>query len=195
MITLLLARHGTTWANEEGKWLGWSESSLSIKGRQEVLELKEKLKEWCIEGVYTSPSQRTIDTVLGVMGNNTHYEVVEALREIDFGQFEGKTFQWAQSTYPEEVQKMVEAKEAYRYPGGECLEELHQRVAGWLKVFLKEHTKGTYLICAHGGSIRCLLSEMIAGSSQLHWRFKIQSAALTVVTISEGYAVIEALNT
>ena len=71
---------------------------------------------------------------------------------------------------------------------------MHQRIANWLRWFKREHTQGTYFICAHGGTIRSILSELLIGSYGLHWHFKISHGTLTVVTIDADFAVIESLN-
>lgn len=89
---------------------------------------------------------------------------------------------------------MLLEKDAYTYPEGESLLTFHERVANWLQTWMKRHQEGTYLICAHGGTIRSILSELLVGSGQLHWHFKIEPASLTVVTITDGYPVIETLN-
>ena len=197
MLTLLLSRHGTTLANEEGRWIGRKESPISKKGQEEILQLKEKLKPYKIDGIYTSPSLRTLETVEQVVDREIRSRLVypvEALREIDFGLFEEKNFKWAKQHYPQEVQKMIEEKEAYTYPEGESLLIMHQRIANWLRWFKRQHTQGTYFICAHGGTIRSILSELLIGSYDLHWHFKIGHGTLTVVTIDEDFAVIESLN-
>lgn len=197
MLTLLLSRHATTLANEEGQWIGKQESQISIKGKEEILQLKEKLKKYKIDGIYASPSQRAMETAqmaLDLEQNNSQIQIVEALREIDFGAFEGKTFKWANSHYPEEIKKMLEQKEAYTYPEGESLLDMHQRIAEWMKEFKSQHTEGTYWICAHGGTIRSILSELLGAKHHLHWHFKIDHATLTVITITEEFAVIESLN-
>lgn len=200
MMTLLLTRHGTTLANEQGKWIGQIESPLSEKGLKELETLKTKLEKYKIDEIYTSPSQRAIASAKiitkaqGIHHGRERIKQVEALREIDFGRFDGKDFKWVNTHYPEETLKMVEQGEDYIYPDGESLRMQHNRIAIWLQDWLTHHQEGTYLICAHGGTIRCILSELLAKNASLHWRFKINPASLTVVTITQGYAVIEALN-
>lgn len=197
MLTLLLVRHGTTIANEKGRWIGREESELSEKGKQEVAALKEKLRAYTWECICASPSKRVIETVQMISDGHSSLQklqIVEALREIEFGHFEGRDFNWVKNHFPEEAEKMIMQKETYAYPEGESLITFHERVARWLKTFLIEHQKGNYLICAHGGTIRSLLSELLVEDYHLHWHFKIEPASLTVVTITDGYAVIETLN-
>ena len=199
MITLLLVRHATTEANEKHLWIGHMESEISCKGRSELEQLKQELANWKINKCFVSPSIRAVETLEAGLSTQTNLreiscEVVESLREIHFGRFEGQHFNWVKEHEPEEIHKMIKDKDNYCYPQGESLIVAHQRVAQWLEGFLKDHKEGTYLICAHGGTLRSILSELIAHNVSLHWHFKIDPASLTVVTLEDGFAVIEALN-
>ena len=89
--------------------------------QEEILQLKEKLKPYKIDGIYTSPSLRTLETVEQVVDREIRSRLVypvEALREIDFGLFEGKNFKWAKQHYPQEVQKMIEETQVDAVGGG-----------------------------------------------------------------------------
>ena len=199
MITLLLVRHVTTEANEKHLWIGHMESEISMRGRCELEQLKKTLAHWKINKCFVSPSKRAVETLevgLSTQANRGEIgcEVVEALREIHFGKFEGKDFNWVKRHEPEEMHKMIKEKNAYCYPEGESLITAHQRIAQWLEGFLNNYKEGTYLICAHGGTLRSILSELLVHNESLHWHFKIDTASLTVVTLEDGFAVIEALN-
>lgn len=198
-MTLLLVRHATTEANEHHLWIGHMESEISEKGRGELEKLKEVLTYWEINKCFVSPSRRSIETAQAGLStqinrNKIEQEEVEALREIHFGRFEGKHFSWVKEHEPEEIEKMLKEKDGYCYPEGESLVSMHQRIAHWLETFLRRYQEGTYLICAHGGTLRSILSELLAHNESLHWHFKIEPASLTVVTLEDGFAVIEALN-
>ena len=199
MMTLLLVRHATTEANEHNLWIGHMESEISEKGRRELDTLKEVLAHWEINKCFISPSRRAIETAQAGLSTQINrdkieQEEVEALREIHFGRFEGKHFSWVKAHEPEEIEKMITEKDGYCYPEGESLISMHQRIAHWLDTCLRRYQEGTYLICAHGGTLRSILSELLAHNESLHWHFKIEPASLTVVTLEDGFAVIEALN-
>lgn len=194
VLTLVLIRHATTNANEAGLYIGKSESPLSLKGREEAKRICKKLEEWQFDHIYISPSQRAKETIKSFAQQNQSVEVIEALQEIDFGMCEGKDFNWLLQHYPEEVVRMQEEGIGYQYPGGESLIMAHQRVASWLNDFLKSHQSGTYLIVAHGGTIRCMVSELLVKNPSLHWHFKINPATLTVIHVQQGFPVIDVLN-
>lgn len=194
VLTLVLIRHATTDANEAGLYIGRSESPLSLKGREEAKRICKRLEEWRFNNIYISPSERAKETILPLIEQNQPVEIIEALQEIDFGMCEARHFNWLLQHHPEEVVRMQEEGMMYQYPGGESLLMAHQRVANWLNEFLKSHQSGTYLVVAHGGTIRCIVSELLVKNPSLHWHFKINPATLTVIHIQQGFPVIDVLN-
>ena len=52
----------------------------------------------------------------------------------------------------------------------------------------------TAIICAHGGSIRNILSYMLCGKLENHWNFKIENAKITVLEYDYGFSVLTKLN-
>ncbi len=194
MLTLILVRHATTEANEAGLYIGRSESPLSPQGREEARRLCEKLGKWHIHQIYTSPAGRVQETIKPLVGPHKSVHVIEALHEIDFGICETRDFNWLKKNYPEEVGRMMEEGIMYKYPKGESLMMAHERVANWLNTFLTSHQSGNFLVAAHGGTIRCILSELLVKNPSLHWHFKIDPATITIIRMQEGFPVIEALN-
>lgn len=194
MLTLLLVRHATTAANETGVWIGHGESEISERGKEELAGLRMQLKPWKIKKVFVSPSLRTQETVQAVLNGQITIQHEEALREIHFGDFEERNYAWVQRHRPEEAERMIQEGNAYCYPGGESLIMAHQRVAKWLREWLALKPEGNYMICAHGGTLRSILSELLSHDERLHWHFKIDPASLSIVTIQGDFPVIEALN-
>lgn len=198
MTTWILIRHAQTKANEEGVLAGFLETPLNAIGKKQAKALSNYLQDQKIDYFYSSPSRRAYDTLMPLVkkqrGNASSIIQVEALREIHFGNFEGKGFKWIQEHYPEEVDKMLAEKAYYCYPEGESLIMAHQRIASWMDEISQQHTKEVIAVCAHAGTIRSMMSQFISGDHSLHWHFKIDNASVSIVTVEEGFAVIESLN-
>lgn len=82
-------RHAITEANEEGRYIGITESPVSQRGR---LELDKKLKDFIypdVDKVYVSPLKRCIATASFIYPEG-YARIVPELREMNFGDFEGK---------------------------------------------------------------------------------------------------------
>lgn len=199
-VKLILVRHGETYSNQKSQFLGFSESQLTRQGKEMSLFIAQALKNEEVDKIYCSPSKRVIDTLEPFIKEHSEIlvEKVEALREINFGKFEKRDFLWIKKHYPQEIEKMLQEKEAYSYPNGESLQMMHKRMSAWLTNLIhKEEQKkreSTYLIATHGGIIRSILSELLVGDVSLHWHFKIDLGSISIVNIAEGFAVIEQLN-
>jgi alpha-ribazole phosphatase len=88
-ITLL--RHGQTDANTEGLYIGKTDMQLSDLGRGELLTMQKEYHYPRVERVYTSPLSRAVEsaTILFPDIPIENVSVVDTLREMDFGVFEG----------------------------------------------------------------------------------------------------------
>jgi probable phosphoglycerate mutase len=84
------------------------------------------------------------------------YRVDAMLREITFGNWEGRTLDEIRAATPDQVAARERDKWGYRHPGGESYTELAERLTPWLAA-LKRPT----VIAAHGGTGRVLWIELI----------------------------------
>ena len=199
MKRLVLIRHASTVANENGLLCGSMETDISEKGRLEIDCLKERIERlkkeenWKLSKVYVSESKRTEETVKDI--ENLEIIKIKDLGEIDFGDFEGKTFEWIKNEYPKEYDKLCTEGFDYRYLNGENAIEAYEKNKRAVEYILKDMEDGsTVIICAHGGSIRNILSYMLCGKLENHWNFKIENAKITVLEYDYGFSVLTKLN-
>ncbi|MCB1738978.1 MAG: histidine phosphatase family protein, partial [Gammaproteobacteria bacterium] len=85
--------------------------------------------------------------------------VDERLREMSFGAWEGRVWQ---DLDPEALQWWKADPVNRAPPGGECLADVHIRVASWLTEARRRWTDRTVLCVTHVGVIRCLLAHASA---------------------------------
>ena len=199
MKRLVFIRHASTVANENGLLCGSMETDISEKGRLEIDCLKERIERlkkeenWKLSKVYVSESKRTEETVKDI--ENLEIIKIKDLGEIDFGDFEGKTFEWIKNEYPKEYDKLCTEGFDYRYLNGENAIEAYEKNKRAVEYILKDMEDGsTAIICAHGGSIRNILSYMLCGKLENHWNFKIENAKITVLEYDYGFSVLTKLN-
>ena len=126
MKRLILIRHASTISNENGLLCGSMETDISEKGRLRIVCLKDKIEklkkeeDWKFSKIYVSESKRTEETVKDIADiENLDIKKIKDLGEIDFGDFEGKTFEWIKNEYPKEYDKLCTEGFDYRYPNGE----------------------------------------------------------------------------
>src|SRR6187200_544713 len=86
VTTILLARHGETDWNREGRFQGHADPPLNRTGRDQAVELSVALMAEDLAAVYSSPLQRALETAEIVAASRGLEPVtVAALREVDVG--------------------------------------------------------------------------------------------------------------
>src|ERR1700712_141624 len=128
MTTFLLVRHGTTDAVGKilaGSGAGWG---LNEEGKRQVQQLSASLASVKLDAVYTSPLERTRQTAWELSApHRLEPQVDEALREMNFGEWEGRAFQALADD--SEWQSFNRLRSEVRPPGGELIGEVQARMA------------------------------------------------------------------
>ena len=150
-MTLWLVRHGDTEWSEQGRLCGWADPPLSPAGIEQAARLHTRLRHRRFEAAWSSDLTRASEFARLSFGE-ARPDV--RLREIDFGDLEGKTW----DELDEETQAALMRFEGFTAPGGESVETLRERVLG----FLGDLGPGSQLIFTHGGVIRLL--QALSGS-------------------------------
>lgn len=83
----VLIRHGRTPGNDERRYIGRTDESLSARGKEEAEKAVRDFKQ---KKVYVSPLKRARETA-AILFPNAEQIILPGLRETDFGIFEGKT--------------------------------------------------------------------------------------------------------
>lgn len=94
MITkIVLARHGETEWNAQGRFQGWSQTELLPAGKKQAELLARYFPEKKIDAIYSSTLKRAHDTALAVAKRfGLCVKTDERLRELCFGDWEGQSF-------------------------------------------------------------------------------------------------------
>lgn len=145
-----LIRHGTTAGNAERRYVGKTDEPLCPAGR-EAAERKEK--DFALDRVYVSPLKRARETA-AILFPNAEQIVVNDLREMDFGAFEGRTGDEMKNDPV--YRAWVEDRCTGACPGGESQEMFHARVGrAFTETVRTLETDATFVV--HGGVIMSVL--------------------------------------
>lgn len=154
MIECYLYRHGETKGNEEGRYLGRTDESLSEEGKKALREKRMPPAE----AVFSSPKKRCQETAALFFPGQCRI-IVPDLRECDFGIFENKN--WRELSGNPAYQKWIDSGGTLPFPGGESGEGFQKRCReAFLEVlaFCKREGIERAAIVIHGGTIRSILS-------------------------------------
>ena len=134
---------------------------LSEEGLQHARAIAEELAAEAFAAIYTSPLQRCAVTARMVAeGRECPLETLDSLRELDFGCFEGRTFDDLARDCPDVYRRWMEAPTEVKFPGGESYAALRTRVMSAVRELRVRHAGQSIALVTHGGVIRTLVAEV-----------------------------------
>jgi broad specificity phosphatase PhoE len=193
---LLLARHGQTEWHSDNRYVSRTDIGLTETGREQARTLARRAEREKVNLVLSSPLGRALLTAKpAAAACNLEPETDERLRELDFGEWEGRTLAEIREEDPESVRRFEESAE-HGFPGGEPLHEGADRV---LKVFAclsRSHAGETVLVVAHNTLLRLALCRML-GVELGHYRRlmpRVVNGAVSEVRFGENGGALYSFN-
>jgi len=155
---MLLVRHAES--ELHGRFCGSSDPGLSPRGEQEARQLAEKLAGFPITHIYCSPLRRVRMTVEALpQFKSAAVTIVEALREIGFGEWEGLTWKEIEQRDPAFARRWMERFPGETPPGGESFAAFQRRVEqAWsaIRAQVTAEANSMTAIVAHGGVLQVI---------------------------------------
>jgi alpha-ribazole phosphatase len=143
MLTLVLTRHGTTDRSEPEQHLGQRiDLSINAAGRRQAEALARRLAPVRFDRVITSPLFRARETA-DLLVRRVPIEADPRLREMDYGAWEGRTYEQIDATDAEYRRDWELAPDRLACPGGESGNDVAERVRAFLADLLDEHRRWT----------------------------------------------------
>lgn len=192
-MRLLLARHGETGDRYSGRYIGATDLPLSARGREQAERLGSLLPAE-VALCLVSPMRRAQETAtIALAGRDCRLETLAALREIDFGRWEGLSFPEILARDPALVDEWQRDALAFQFPDGELTLSFWQRVREVLGSIVDLPEAEVLVIC-HGGVIRAMLCLLLGLPFSHYLSFAIRPAALTVLEIHGQRGVLQGFN-
>lgn len=155
-VSITLLRHGSTLENEQKKYLGWQDASLSEKGIAQLHVLKKQ--RYPQPDVLLASDLKRCKETATILYENSKIQLTSLFREYDFGDWDTKTYEDLKDD--KQYQKWIYHPMKITPPNGESFQQFRERVMkGWellLDYFSDERVKNIVLV-THGGVIRLLL--------------------------------------
>ncbi len=197
MKQIILLRHAQCHGN--GYVGGQSDVSLTTEGEERAEQIASQLQDISIDQVFCSSMSRARQSIAPLIDATQGLPVIydRRLREIDFGIFEGLTYDQISQRYPEEQLAWFADQVHHAPKNGETLEQLHRRVHSLIDNHLYQVKDGsTTLVCAHGGSLRALTCELLGLTAAFHWKFQIHRGNFSIIQLHEkNSAILHSFNT
>lgn len=187
LTTIYLVRHGETEGNASNLAQGFSDVPLNDKGRAQAKLVGERLKNWHLNAIYSSDSQRAIQTAEPLLKLRPDFEIETTpdLREKNYGVCENYSWQQLRDEYPELFAKMLDVKTGSdtKFPEGESDREQSDRVAKFTDAVVEKHDDDeTILFFGHGGSIRSAAAYLCKFRLEYKWRLQTDNASISAIS-------------
>lgn len=149
---LVLVRHGETEENVQSISQGHTHGTLTELGYEQIHDVANRLKGRTFHAAYTSDLKRCTETarIIGANFPELFFTTTEKARERNNGAFQGmyhKDIQW------DSIEGTWFTR---RPPGGESIQDLHQRAQRLINELREKHNGETILLVTHGGLIRII---------------------------------------
>ncbi len=153
-MTIVLCRHGATDGNVAGGFLSRRDPPLNVLGREQSERAHAVLREIAFDLGFSSPLRRCVET-LEILAPHVPHRHDEALREVDFGAWEGRTIQWLEANDADGVAQRRRDPVSFRPDGGESFRDVSHRLRPFVDA-LRRLALNNVVIVGHRGSLGVL---------------------------------------
>ncbi|MFW5865058.1 MAG: histidine phosphatase family protein [Candidatus Izemoplasmataceae bacterium] len=194
-MKITIVRHGQTDYNKRYTLQGTLDVPLNEEGENQAKKLSLFLKDYHFDKIYASPLSRALQTAKVINSHHNHdLEVVDDLREIELGQWEGLTWKKVMESDKETYDKWELDDETLVFDG-EIIPRFHNRcVKAFLDIVSKHHDDDHILIVSHGGVIRAIVTYILNIDREHRRNFSVENTSITEISYYKGRFVIKTLN-
>jgi len=185
-MRILLARHGETPWNAEGRYQGQIDIPLSPVGESQAAALGERLRDLPIARAVASPLSRAASTARHALGEARAdlLTLDPDLQEIAHGEWEGLLATEIHDKDPARLRAWRDEPDTVLMPGGESLRQVLDR--SWRGLTRAADGLGeddTLLVVAHDAVNRVILCKVLGIPLSKLWTFR---QAPTTINLLEG---------
>jgi alpha-ribazole phosphatase/probable phosphoglycerate mutase len=185
-VRLILIRHAEPAEDARGRCYGSLDVDLSPAGRAALRGLRLPP----LDAVYASPRRRALETA-AALGEPV---VLDGLRELDFGELEGRTYDEIAAERPELYRAWMETPTEVAFPGGESFRELRERAVAAVDVLRVQHDGETVAAVTHGGVVRAVLGHVLRMPDEAIFRLEQRYLAVNVVEWLGDFPLVRLVN-
>jgi broad specificity phosphatase PhoE len=159
---LILVRHGESIWHQENRYVGSSDIGLSPRGYRDAELLGDWARTARLDALWASSLLRTQETarpVARVTGLEPHIDA--RLRELSFGQGEGRTRAEMEQLFPEALKAFTADPAAHPLPGGEDPRAATERGVACLHDIAEMYPEGRVLVVTHSTLLRLALCQLL----------------------------------
>ena len=190
-----IIRDGEPEVAAQGRCYGRLDVGLSPEGRSQLERVADQLRREPLAAIYASPLKRTMESA-SILGrhHSCEIEILEGMREINFGDFEGLSYDEIAQTYPEIYRNWMERPTETQFPNGESFGHMRTRVTETAEFVRSRHANQSVALVTHGGVVRIMLAEALEISDANIFRIAQRYAAVNRIRYLNAYPSVELVN-
>jgi len=191
-----LMRHGEVTNGGEKRYNGHIDVDVTENGIQQMHRLAGLLERKNISAVYSSDLIRSVkgaDIISRRIGKS--YTPLRVLRERSVGAWEGLTAEEIKTRFPEDFLLWRADLLNYRPPGGECLQDVRERILPVFRNLVSTHAGEEIAMLLHGGVNRVIVADALGLDMRNLFRVDQAYGALNIIDyFDDDMAVVRLLN-
>lgn len=195
MTKLILVRHGLTRWNHDFRYQGHTDVPLAEEGRQQAEKVARRLSKELVDAVYASDLGRAAQTAQTIAAYHEQpVFLLPALREVNFGLWEGKTYQEVKQEHADVITDWFERPAEMMIPQGESFQQVKERAYAAVLEVVEKHKEKTVVVVSHGGTIRTILCAALELHLNKLWCFKQDNTAVNILEFHKDRALVSLVN-
>ena len=181
---LIVARHGETLWNKEGRQQGHLDSPLSPLGIRQAEAIAERLAYEKFDALYTSDLGRAYATAERIAARTGHAIITdERLRERNLGIFQTLTMHEVEAKFPEEFRRFSSGDPEYVIPQGESARQRYERIVACVEEIAARHAGQRVVMVAHGGVLQSFFRRAVGIPLEVKRTFSLFNASPNTFSI------------
>jgi alpha-ribazole phosphatase/probable phosphoglycerate mutase len=194
-LRVVCIRHGEPDPAAKGRCYGRLDLGLSEAGRAQIQSKVEAVRNLKADALYSSPRRRARESSEIIRALTGLEPIFKAeLQEIDFGSFEGLTYQEIERLYPEAYRLWMERPTEITFPQGESFAGMKARVLQFKRFLSTAHFGKTVIAVSHGGVNRILVADALAIPDPMIFRIDQNYAAINVIDYLPESPIVRLIN-
>ena len=195
MTRIYLIRHGETEWNRTGRLQGNANVLLSPEGIRQAKLLAEHAPFHTVDAIYSSDLSRAVKTA-EILAAKFNLPVIQerGLREMNFGDWEGRPISELASEMPNGFEKFFTKPDKVHPPNGETFLQCQARVMTAFEEIIADNDEQNIVVVSHGAAIRLILCAVLVMPIRKMWAISQFNMAVNILCIEDGNAVVELVN-
>jgi phosphoserine phosphatase len=198
MTKLLLTRHGHVEGIDPERFRGRIDLPLTPLGREQARTVARYIAaQWQPTAIFSSQMSRCVTTANEIgYACGLEPQVLDGLNDVDYGEWQWKTYEDVQLSWPMQYDTWRRAPHLVRFPGGDSLQDLVARTAEALRVTLTSYLSrdDIVVLVGHDSVNRALLLQLLDQPLSAYWRLAQSPCSISEIDIVDSEIKIKSVN-